>query len=116
VGCARRGAAPGGNGITSPDDIRSLADLRRLPFTPKIDLREHYPFGLFAVPVAQLVRIHGSSGTRGKPTIVVWSGVPQKGSPAEGFTAQTREHAPVAIPASMLQILLIPLPGTLIRP
>ena len=57
-------------GITSPDDIRSLADLRRLPFTRKIDLREHYPFGLFAVPVAQLVRIHGSSGTRGKPTIV----------------------------------------------
>jgi len=57
-------------GITSPDDIRSLADLRHLPFTRKIDLREHYPFGLFAVPVAQLVRIHGSSGTRGKPTIV----------------------------------------------
>ena len=57
-------------GITSPDDIRSLADLRRLPFTRKIDLREHYPFGLFAVPVAHLVRIHGSSGTRGKPTIV----------------------------------------------
>jgi phenylacetate-CoA ligase len=51
-------------GITSSDDIRSLADLRRLPFTRKIDLREHYPFGLFAVPVAQLVRIHGSSGTR----------------------------------------------------
>ena len=57
-------------GITSPDDIRSLADLRRLPFTRKIDLREHYPFGLFAAPVAELVRIHGSSGTRGKPTIV----------------------------------------------
>ena len=57
-------------GIISPDDIRSLADLRRLPFTRKIDLREHYPFGLFAVPVAHLVRIHGSSGTRGKPTIV----------------------------------------------
>jgi phenylacetate-CoA ligase len=58
-------------GVTSSDDIRSLADLRRLPFTRKIDLREHYPFGLFAVPVAQVVRIHGSSGTRGKPTIVV---------------------------------------------
>ena len=57
-------------GITSPNDIRSLADLRRLPFTRKIDLREHYPFGLFAVPVAELVRFHGSSGTRGKPTIV----------------------------------------------
>jgi phenylacetate-CoA ligase len=57
-------------GITSPDDIRSLADLRRLPFTRKIDLREHYPFGLLAVPVAELVRFHGTSGTRGKPTIV----------------------------------------------
>jgi len=57
-------------GITSADDIRSLADLGRLPFTTKTDLREHYPFGLFAVPVAELVRIHGSSGTRGKPTIV----------------------------------------------
>src|SRR5258705_7220647 len=57
-------------GITAPKDIRSLADLRRLPFTRKIDLREHYPFGLCAVPVAELVRIHGSSGTRGKPTIV----------------------------------------------
>ena len=51
-------------GITSSDDIRSLADLRRLPFTRKIDLREHYPFGRFAVPVAGLVRIHASSGTR----------------------------------------------------
>ena len=57
-------------GITSPNDIRSLADLPRLPFTRKTDLREHYPFGLFAVPLSQLVRIHGTSGTRGKPTIV----------------------------------------------
>ncbi len=69
--------------IGSPHDIRSLADLSRLPFTRKADLREHYPFGLFAVPRAELVRIHGSSGTRGKPTIVgytrndlaVWSEV-----------------------------------------
>jgi phenylacetate-CoA ligase len=57
-------------GIASPNDIRSLADLPRLPFTRKIDLREHYPFGLFAVPVDQVIRFHGSSGTRGKPTIV----------------------------------------------
>ena len=57
-------------GIGSPQDIRSLADLSHLPFTRKLDLREHYPFGLFAVPVADLVRIQGSSGTRGKPTIV----------------------------------------------
>jgi phenylacetate-CoA ligase len=71
------------SGLTSPEDLRSLADIRRLPFTRKTDLREHYPFGLFAVPVNKLVRIHASSGTRGKPTIVgytssdlaVWSEV-----------------------------------------
>jgi phenylacetate-CoA ligase len=52
------------------DDLRSLDDLRRLPFTGKADLREHYPFGLFAVPRQQVIRIHASSGTRGKPTVV----------------------------------------------
>jgi phenylacetate-CoA ligase len=53
-----------------PGQIRSLADLRRLPFTRKHDLRDHYPFGLFAVPRAEVIRIHGSSGTTGKPTVV----------------------------------------------
>ncbi|MDP9257698.1 MAG: phenylacetate--CoA ligase, partial [Actinomycetota bacterium] len=53
-----------------PDEIRSLDDLRRLPFTHKGDLRDHYPFGLFAVPRHEVVRIHGSSGTTGKPTVV----------------------------------------------
>ena len=53
-----------------PSDIRSLRDLRRLPFTNKIDLRDNYPFGLFAVPMEQVVRIHASSGTTGKPTVV----------------------------------------------
>ena len=53
-----------------PDQIRSLDDLRRLPFTRKDDLRDHYPFGLFAVPREDVVRIHGSSGTTGKPTVV----------------------------------------------
>ena len=53
-----------------PDQIRSLDDLRRLPFTRKRDLRDHYPFGLFAVPREEVVRIHGSSGTTGKPTVV----------------------------------------------
>jgi len=57
-------------GIRSPADIGSLTDLSRLPFTRKADLREHYPFGLVAVPVSELARIQGSSGTRGKPTIV----------------------------------------------
>jgi phenylacetate-CoA ligase len=53
-----------------PDQIRSLNDLRRLPFTRKDDLRAHYPFGLFAVPREDVVRIHGSSGTTGRPTVV----------------------------------------------
>lgn len=53
-----------------PEDIRSLKDLQRLPFVTKQDLRDHYPFGLFAVPKEQIVRIHASSGTTGKPTVV----------------------------------------------
>jgi len=58
-----------GAGI-KPSDIKSLKDLRRLPFTNKVDLRDNYPFGLFAVPMEQVVRIHASSGTTGKPTVV----------------------------------------------
>src|SRR5213595_3592434 len=50
--------------------LRGLADLAALPFTRKSDLREHYPFGLFAVPPNELARIHASSGTKGKPTVV----------------------------------------------
>lgn len=53
-----------------PQDIRSLADLKRLPFVTKQDMRDNYPFGLFAVPKDDLVRIHASSGTTGKPTVV----------------------------------------------
>ena len=53
-----------------PEDIKSLDDLEKLPFTTKDDLRENYPFGLFAVPMDQVVRIHASSGTTGKPTVV----------------------------------------------
>ncbi|MGX9136043.1 phenylacetate--CoA ligase family protein [Rummeliibacillus sp. JY-2-4R] len=53
-----------------PSDIKSLEDIKKLPFTKKKDLREHYPTGLFAVPLSEVVRIHGSSGTSGKPTIV----------------------------------------------
>lgn len=56
-------------GVT-PQDINSLADLQRLPFTTKQDMRDTYPFGLFAVPQDELVRIHASSGTTGKPTVV----------------------------------------------
>ena len=54
----------------SPRDIRSLDDVRLLPFTVKSDLRDHYPFGMFARPRTELARIHASSGTTGKPTVV----------------------------------------------
>ena len=53
-----------------PDDLKSLSDLSRFPFTTKKDLRDHYPFGMFAVPREQVVRVHASSGTTGKPTVV----------------------------------------------
>jgi phenylacetate-CoA ligase len=53
-----------------PDDLNSLADLAKFPFTAKEDLRANYPFGLFAVPRERIVRVHASSGTTGKPTVV----------------------------------------------
>jgi phenylacetate-CoA ligase len=53
-----------------PDDCKGLADLERFPFTQKADLRENYPFGMFAVPREHLLRVHASSGTTGKPTVV----------------------------------------------
>ncbi len=56
-------------GVT-PDMVRSLDDLRRIPFTLKQDMRDNYPYGLFATPLEEIVRIHASSGTTGKPTVV----------------------------------------------
>lgn len=53
-----------------PDDLETLADLAKFPFTVKTDLRDNYPFGMFAVPREQIMRIHASSGTTGKPTVV----------------------------------------------
>ena len=53
-----------------PDDLKSLADLAKFPFTTKADLRDTYPYGLFAAPMRDIVRIHASSGTTGKPTVV----------------------------------------------
>ncbi|MGE0155822.1 MAG: phenylacetate--CoA ligase family protein [Geobacter sp.] len=53
-----------------PEDVKSLADLQRLPFTTKQDMRDSYPYGLFAAPMEEIVRIHASSGTTGKPTVV----------------------------------------------
>jgi phenylacetate-CoA ligase len=60
-------------GLADPRDLRSLADLQRLPFTTKSDLRDHYPFGLLGIPRDQVIRVHASSGTRGKPTVAPYS-------------------------------------------
>ena len=57
-------------GGVHPDDLKDLADLARFPFTTKQDLRETYPFGMFAVPMNEVVRVHASSGTTGRPTVV----------------------------------------------
>ncbi len=78
-----------------PDDVKELADLARLPFTTKADLRENYPFGMFAVPREQVARVHASSGTTGKPTVVgytrddldVWASVVARSIRAAGGRA-----------------------------
>jgi len=67
VGAYRRRFAEAG---VMPEDLGSLDDLRHLPFTEKSDLRDHYPFGMFAVPREDLIRVHASSGTTGKSTVV----------------------------------------------
>ncbi|MBI1922526.1 MAG: phenylacetate--CoA ligase [Geobacter sp.] len=77
-----------------PEDIRSLSDLSRLPFTTKDDLRLNYPYGMFAVPLREVVRIHSSSGTTGKPTVVgytkndikTWSNLVARFMTAAGVT------------------------------
>lgn len=77
-----------------PRDIRTLEDIRLLPMTTKTDLRDNYPYGLFAVPMEKIVRIHASSGTTGKPTVVgytqsdiqVWSEVMARSLTSAGAT------------------------------
>jgi len=77
-----------------PEDIKSLDDLKKLPFTTKQDLRDNYPFGLFTIPLEQVVRVHASSGTTGKPTVVgyskrdvgVWSDLMARSLAAAGVT------------------------------
>ncbi len=61
----------------APGDLRELSDLSRLPFTGKKDLRDNYPFGMFAVPQSEVARVHASSGTTGRPT---WSATPSRTS------------------------------------
>jgi len=80
----------------APEEIRSLAQLEELPFTTKDDLRENYPFGLFAVPMDEVVRIHASSGTTGKMTVVgytkndvaIWAEVMARTLSCAGATAK----------------------------
>ncbi len=79
----------------NPDDLASLDDLRKLPFTAKNDLRENYPYGLFAVPLREVVRVHASSGTTGMSTVVgytrndikTWSNLVGRVLTAGGVTA-----------------------------
>jgi phenylacetate-CoA ligase len=83
-----------------PDDLKSLADLARFPFTTKQDLRANYPFGMFAVPREQVVRVHASSGTTGKPTVVgytrndidTWAGLVARSIRAAGGRAGDMVH------------------------
>ena len=78
-----------------PGDLKSLADLAKFPFTTKADLRENYPYGMFAVPMREIVRLHASSGTTGKPTVVgyterdiaMWASVMARSLRAAGATA-----------------------------
>lgn len=79
-----------------PEDLRRLEDLRNLPFTVKTDLRDHYPYGLLAVPMKEIVRVHASSGTTGKPIVAgytkddldMWSEVIARNCVAAGVTDQ----------------------------
>jgi phenylacetate-CoA ligase len=84
----------------SPGDLRCLADLARFPFTTKSDLRAAYPFGFFAVPLHEVVRVHASSGTTGKPTVVgytakdiaTWSGLVARSIRAAGGRRGMKVH------------------------
>jgi phenylacetate-CoA ligase len=79
-----------------PDDIQSLDDLKKLPFTVKDDLRNNYPFGFFTVPMEEVVRVHASSGTTGKPTVVgytrkdieLWAGIMARALCCAGATKE----------------------------
>ena len=83
-----------------PDDLKSLEDIAKFPFTNKQDLRDNYPFGMFAVPMEQVVRVHASSGTTGKPTVVgytaadidTWSEVVARSIRAAGGHSGDKVH------------------------
>ncbi|PID72646.1 MAG: phenylacetate--CoA ligase [Desulfobulbus propionicus] len=83
-----------------PEDIQSLGDLRFLPFTTKDDLRDNYPFGLFTVPLEDVIRVHASSGTTGRPTVVgyteadieLWASVMSRALAMAGVTPGDMVH------------------------
>ena len=83
-----------------PDDIKTLDDLKKFPFTTKQDLRDNYPFGLFAVPMSSVVRLHASSGTTGRSTVVgytqrdidTWSELMARCFVAAGLTKNDMLH------------------------
>jgi len=87
------------NGV-HPDDLKTLDDLARYPFTTKADLRANYPFGMFATPMEQVVRVHASSGTTGKPTVVgytqqdidTWASVVARSIRAAGGSSADKIH------------------------
>lgn len=119
-----------GEAGVSADDINSLDDLARLPFTTKEDLRDNYPFGMFAVPMEEVKRIHASSGTTGKPTVggyteadlELWAEVMARTLRACGVTEDDRIHNSygyglftgglgVHIGAEEMDCLVIPMSG-----
>ncbi len=88
-----------------PSDLKTLADLAKFPFTLKKDLRDNYPFGMFAVPREKVVRVHASSGTTGKPTVVgytakdidTWATVMARSIRAAGGRAGDMVHVVVRL-------------------
>ncbi len=97
VGCYRKKFDEAG---VHPSELKDLTDLSRFPLTDKHDFRDNYPFGMFAVPMDQVVRIHASSGTTGKPVVVgytsndidTWSGVVARSIRAAGGTHRDKIH------------------------
>ena len=91
-----------------PEDIKGIEDLHKIPFTTKQDMRDNYPYGLFSVPLDDIVRIHASSGTTGKPTVVgytrkdlaTWSEVMARTLTSAGATSK-----------SVIQVAFVQTPG-----
>lgn len=96
------------NAGVHPSDLKTLADLAKFPFTTKQDLRANYPFGMFAVPREQVARIHASSGTTGKPTVVgytlkdidTWADLVARSIRAAGGRAGDLVHVDMAMGSS----------------